>query len=74
VCAILIINHQRNKPLENREPINENQINLSKRNGSLIIETITLLELFEKFKFGEITSEECIEMLSQNTGLLRLES
>lgn len=74
VFAILIINHQRNKSLEVREPIHENQIKLSKRNGSLIIETITLLKLFEKFKRNEISTDKCRELLSNNIGLLSINS
>lgn len=46
VRAILIINHQRNKPIESREPVHTRQIELAKRNRSLIVETITLLKLF----------------------------
>lgn len=74
VKALLIINHQRNKPLGSREDVHDQQIKLAKRNGSLIIETEILLKLFERFKSKEVTSEECIEILSQNTGLLRLEN
>ena len=72
--ALLIINHQRNKPLGSREDVHDQQIKLAKRNGSLIIETEILLKLFERFKSEEITSGECIEILSQNIGLLRLEN
>lgn len=72
VCALLIINHQRSKPLTNREPVHEIQINLAKRNGSLIIETFTLLKLFEKYKNKEIENSECIDILFNSNGLLEL--
>lgn len=70
--AILIINHQRNNSLDIRQPVHEIQISLAKRNESLIIETITLLKLFEKYKNGEIKSSECIDLMFDNTGLLKL--
>lgn len=38
VNQILIINPFRNKPLDEREPVNEQQIKLAERNGCLIIE------------------------------------
>lgn len=72
VVALLIINHQRNKPLENREVVMEEQIKLAERNGSLIVETITLLKLFERYLSNEKTREECIDILEDNKGLLSI--
>ena len=48
VKGLLIINHQRNKPIEERQEVHEHQIKLATRNESLIIETTTLLKLYEK--------------------------
>ena len=70
IVALLIINHQRNKPLETREAVMEEQIKLAERNGSLIVETITLLRLFEQYLSKEKTREECIDILKKNKGLL----
>lgn len=70
ISALLIMNHQKNKAVNEREPIHENQINLAKRNGSLIIETITILKMYEKYIRHEITREECLEILKGKTGLL----
>ena len=70
IIALLIMDHQRNKPLIDREPVHENQIKLAERNGSLIIETITLLKLFEYFLSGKINSEQCVELLRTKTGIL----
>lgn len=72
ISAILIIDHQKNKSISNREPVHENQINLAKRNGSLIIETMTLLRLFEKYISEEMTREQCVDILKSNTGLLQI--
>ena len=72
IVSLLIIDHQRNKPLNTREPVHNIQINLAKRNGSLIVETSTLLKMFDKYLKGDLTREECLELLSNQTGLLIL--
>ena len=72
VHQILIINPFRNKQPETCEPIHEKQINLAKRNGCLIIETSTLLRIFEKYQAGAITSEQCIQVFCNRTGLLNM--
>ena len=73
VHQILIINPLRAKDINSREPVHETQITLAKRNGCLIIETITLLKMYEKFLKKEITTEKCIEIFSAKTGLLSTE-
>ncbi len=70
VKALLIIAHQRNKLLSTREPIHKKQIALAGRNGSLIVETITLLKIYEKYKKGNISPDDCIKLFSENIGLL----
>lgn len=72
VHALLIINPLRTTPLMEREPVHERQIELAKRNGSLIIETQTLLNLYEAFKAGKVSSETIIEKLSTTRGLLNM--
>lgn len=70
VKGLLIVNHQRNKPLEERQEVHEHQRNLATRNGSLIIETQTLLKIFERYKQGKLTKEECKKFFIDNEGLL----
>lgn len=70
VKQILIINPFRTKPIDEREPVHEQQIKLAERNGCLIIETVTLLKIFEKLTLGQVSSERCIDIFSQMTGLL----
>lgn len=70
VQPILIINPSRNKEPQQRDPVDEQQIALARRNNCLIIETMTLLRIFEKFLAGEISSDKCIEVFSTCTGLL----
>lgn len=72
VKGLLIINHQRNKPLGERQEVHEHQVNLAKRNGSLIIETKTLLKIFEKYKLGKISKEKCKKLFEDNVGLLEI--
>lgn len=72
VKSILIINHQRNKNIDLREPIHENQIALAHRNESLIIESSTLLDIFEKFKNQEISTDEIKEIFQSQSGLLKM--
>lgn len=72
VKGLLIINHQRNKQLDERQNVHEHQISLAKRNGSLIIETQTLLKIYEKYKLNNITKEECKKLFEDNIGLLEI--
>ena len=73
VYQVLVINPLRKKPLSEREPVHDIQIDLAKRNGSLIIETSTLLRMYEKFMNGELTIEDCEHLILHNVGLLREE-
>ena len=72
VKALLIIAHQRSKPFTDREPINENQVKLAKKYGSLIVETHTLLKLLEKRKNGQISSEQAENVLFSHEGILKI--
>lgn len=73
VKALLIMNPFRTKDIEHRDPVHENQIQLAKRNGSLIITTETLLKLFEKFKRNEIDTNQIIELFMSKSGQLKIE-
>lgn len=72
IRQILIINHQRNIPLPQRDPVDRKQIELASRYGSLIVESVTLLKLFEKHLNGNLPTEECLEILKSNVGLLEI--
>ena len=72
VHQVLIISPFRTKEPNVREPVNEKQINLAKRNGCLIIETQTLLRIFEKYLEHRITSEQCVGVFCSKTGLLQI--
>lgn len=70
VKGLLIINPLRNKPINEREEVHEKQIELAKRNGSLIITTETLLFLFEAYLQNHITNDKIVELLETKTGIL----
>ncbi len=74
VKSILIMNHQRNRNISERQPVHEIQINLAKRNDSLIIETRTLLKLFEMFKNNELSTNEFRELLQKKSGILNIKN
>ena len=69
---LLIINHQRNIDISSRESIHINQINKAKKENVLIIETITLLKIYESFKNNTITREALLKTLSDEVGVLIL--
>lgn len=71
--ALLIINHQKNKTIKEREPVMEQQINLAKRNNSLIIETYTLLRVLELYRSDKVTKERIISVLKKIEGLLSID-
>lgn len=73
IKGLLIINHQRNKPLQERESVHERQVSLAERYEVLIIETPVLLKLFEKYLSKELSREKWLETVKGATGLLRIE-
>lgn len=70
--ALLIINHQKSKAIKEREPVMEQQINLAKRNNSLIVETYTLLRVLELYRSDRVTKEKIIDVLKKSEGLLTI--
>ena len=74
VKQLLIINPFRTKPIGEREEVHEIQINLAKRNESLIITTETLLKIFEQFINNKLSSEKIISVFITKTGLLTLDA
>ena len=71
VKGILIINPLRNKPLNQRDNVHEKQIQLARRNGSLIVSTDVLLSLFVAYLENHVSTEKVIELFKNNTGLLQ---
>lgn len=62
--SILVMNYQNNRKPSERDQINSQQISLAQRNKSLIIDSVSLLKLLEKFRRNEISREQVIEKIS----------
>jgi len=73
VKALLIINPLRNTAVNERQPVHEEQIKLAIRNGALIVETSTLLYIYENFVNSKINSNSCKDMFQAKIGLLSQE-
>ena len=67
---LMIINRFREYPPEKRKPIDKEQIKfaIEKYEHTLIITVENLLQLFEQFKEGKITTDEIIEKLKKEEG------
>ena len=72
IRKVLIINHQRDKKISERESINDQQIRLAEKKGVLIIETFTLLTLLERFRKNEITKDIISNYFINSIGLLKV--
>lgn len=70
---LLIINHQRNTDISLREEIHINQVNKAKKENVLIIETVTLLKIYEAFKNSTIMRDALLKMFSEESGVLSFE-
>ena len=69
VVPLLIIATFRDKPLNEREPVQDQQIKLANRNGCTIITTDVLLFIYDLFLKRKISSEDIISKLKDKVGL-----
>lgn len=70
---ILIVNRFLDRKPEKREPVNQEQIKLAENKYKcLIIDSLELLRLFEKFKNGEIETESIKNRFNEEIGLFEL--
>ena len=67
---MLIVNYERNKDISERDEVNEMQINLAKKQETLIIDTKSLLDLYELLLNGSISRESIIDYINDNFGLI----
>lgn len=73
IKKLLIMNHQKDKALEQRDKVDSRQIELAEgKYNLLIVETVELLKMYEKFKANQITKEECYRLLC-GTGILKID-
>ncbi len=71
IVALLIMNYQKNKKPSERDSINDKQIKLAERNGCLIISSVDLLKLYEKYKNGGVSRAEVLRLFDKK-GMLSL--
>ena len=74
IHKLLVMNHQKDNDLKDRIPVDQQQIDMAKNKyESLIIETVELLEMYDKFIQGEMTQKECFDLICQN-GILKVQN
>ena len=73
IRRLLIMNHQRDKAPVERQPVHDKQIEKAQRDECLIIETLTLLKLYELFKNGRCRSEDFVKIFAEKTGILTID-
>lgn len=70
IKKLLIINYERNKDILLRDEVNQMQIDLAKKNETLIIDTKSLLTIYEKLLDGSIVKSDVIDLIKCNIGLI----
>lgn len=73
IKKILIMNYERTKDIMIRDEINQMQIDLAKKNETLIIDTKSLLSIYEKTLQGELEKSNIIDYIKNNSGLIELD-
>lgn len=73
VKPLLIMNCQKNKDIRERESIQETQIKLAERNGSLIIDSFGLLKILEQYRNGILSRDQINSIFSSQKGVLKLD-
>lgn len=71
--GILIINPERTKSIEERNPIHSSQIKKIEKDENLMITTEVFLKLFELFKQKKIKKEKIKSILQTEIGMLTIE-
>lgn len=74
IKKVLIINYERNKDISLRDEVNEMQIELAKKNKTLIIDTKSLLTVYERVLIGSFSKESVVDYIKNNSGLIDVDS
>ena len=67
------MNYERTKDIMIRDDINQMQIDLAKKNETLIIDTKSLLSIYEKAIQGKLEKSNVIDYIKNNSGLIELD-
>lgn len=70
IKKILIMNYERTKDISLRDDINQMQINLAIKNETLIIDTKSLLTLYERVLQGKVSNSTIVKYIVNNSGLI----
>lgn len=73
IKKILIMNYERTKEIEKRDNINFMQIELAEKNNTLIIDTKSLLTIYEKLLQGILNKSQVIDYIKSNSGIIDIE-
>lgn len=73
IKKILIMNYERKKDILLRDEINQMQIDLAKKNETLIIDTRSLLSVYENILQGKLERSKVIDYIKNNSGLIELD-
>ena len=66
------MNYERTKDIILRDDINQMQIDLAIKNGTLIIDSKTLLIIYERLLQGKITKNKVIDYIKSSSGIVDL--
>lgn len=72
IKKILIMNYERTKDINKRDKINAMQIKLAEKNCTLIIDTKSLLTIYDKVLQSILTKSQVINYISSNSGIIDL--
>lgn len=72
IKKILIMNYERTKEINKRDDINLMQSDLAKKNNTLIVDTKSLLTIYEKLLNGSLTKSNVIKYIISNSGVIDL--
>lgn len=73
IKKILIMNYERTKDIIIRDDINQMQIDLAKKNETLIIDTKSLLMVYEKILQDKLKKSNVIKYIINNSGLIEID-
>lgn len=66
------MNYERTKDIILRDDINQMQIDLAIKNSTLIIDSKTLLIIYERLLQGKITKNKVIDYIKSSSGIVDL--
>lgn len=72
IKKLLIINYEREKPVDDRDEINNMQVSLAEKYGTLIIDTKSLLTIYEKVLNNIYTKTDVINYINKTAGTVKL--